>query len=197
MTFCFCFSFYIRVLFLPTDGAPILLTSNVAMQLADFLSPTLLLRIWKLGFCTQLHGLSFTTFFRRLSNMGPCIFLICDTQKTVRGAYFILLFIVQQKNRMCCSFLARFVRFPYAKRRTIMVPVRNGLTLATRGKKKKRHFLFPNAGECFVFTFKRPETCTSSEDKTDDMDASAFRIAKYATAPLPDTLENVKVGGRQ
>lgn len=68
-------------------NAPLLLTESVANELSNYLPPSLLLRTWKLGFCTQLHGLSFSTFFRRLGGLGPCVIFISDTRGTLFGGF--------------------------------------------------------------------------------------------------------------
>ncbi|PHJ18000.1 tld protein, partial [Cystoisospora suis] len=69
------------------QGAPALLNNNVVSQLAVHLPLMLTMKKWYLAFCHKLHGISLNTFYRRCSNIGPCVLLIQDGKGVLFGAF--------------------------------------------------------------------------------------------------------------
>ncbi|CDJ44478.1 hypothetical protein, conserved, partial [Eimeria tenella] len=45
------------------------------------------LKRWELAFCLKLHGISFQTFFRRVSHSGGCVIAVEDSEGVVFGAF--------------------------------------------------------------------------------------------------------------
>eukprot|EP00921_Rhytidocystis_pertsovi_P018931 GHVQ01029985.1.p1 GENE.GHVQ01029985.1~~GHVQ01029985.1.p1 ORF type:complete len:852 (+),score=155.43 GHVQ01029985.1:468-3023(+) len=71
---------------IPEGGAQ-LLTSHIASEISNYLPPTLAIKSWKLAFCPKLHGVSFSTFYRNVSDRGACVLLVKDTKGTVFGGF--------------------------------------------------------------------------------------------------------------
>ncbi|KAJ1606739.1 Oxr1p like TLDc domain-containing protein [Cryptosporidium canis] len=56
-------------------------------EITSYLPIVLALRRWQLAFCSKLHGVSFGSFYRRVSNKGPSILVVRDTNGVVFGAF--------------------------------------------------------------------------------------------------------------
>ncbi|KJP88605.1 hypothetical protein AK88_01685 [Plasmodium fragile] len=69
------------------NGAVKLLTKEMTKQINYYLPPTLSIKIWKLAFCSSIHGVSFKTLYRSVSNKGSVILLICDMENVLFGCF--------------------------------------------------------------------------------------------------------------
>lgn len=69
------------------EGASKLVTDSIAAQITSYLPPTIAIRTWKLAFCPKLHGISFSTFYRNVSDRGSCVLLVRDTKGTIFGGF--------------------------------------------------------------------------------------------------------------
>ncbi|GAB65771.1 TLD domain-containing protein [Plasmodium cynomolgi strain B] len=69
------------------NGAVKLLSKEMTKQINYYLPPTLSIKIWKLVFCSSIHGVSFKTLYRSVSNKGSVILLICDMENVLFGCF--------------------------------------------------------------------------------------------------------------
>ncbi|EUD68020.1 hypothetical protein C922_01632 [Plasmodium inui San Antonio 1] len=69
------------------NGAVKLLSKEMTKQINYYLPPTLSIKIWKLVFCSSIHGVSFKTLYRSVSNKGSVIMLICDMENILFGCF--------------------------------------------------------------------------------------------------------------
>lgn len=69
------------------DGAVKLLNKCMSKQINYYLPPTISIKIWKLAFCTSIHGISFKTLYRNVKNKGYVLLIICDMNNILFG-YF-------------------------------------------------------------------------------------------------------------
>ncbi|SOV14153.1 TLD domain-containing protein [Plasmodium gaboni] len=70
------------------NGAVKLLNKEMTKQINYYLPPTLSIKIWKLAFCSSIHGVSFKTLYRSVYNKGSVILLIYDMNNVLFG-YFL------------------------------------------------------------------------------------------------------------
>ncbi|CAD2103021.1 TLD domain-containing protein [Plasmodium vinckei] len=64
-----------------------LLTKDISKQINYYLPPTLSIKVWKLAFCSSIHGVSFKTLYRSVANKGSIILLIYDTNNVLFGCF--------------------------------------------------------------------------------------------------------------
>ncbi|KAH8584096.1 Oxr1p like TLDc domain containing [Cryptosporidium sp. chipmunk genotype I] len=69
------------------EGAKKILNEGMVDEITSYLPIVLALRRWQLSFCSKLHGVSFGSFYRRVSNKGPSILVVRDTNGVVFGAF--------------------------------------------------------------------------------------------------------------
>ncbi|OII71313.1 uncharacterized protein cubi_01788 [Cryptosporidium ubiquitum] len=69
------------------EGAKKILNESMVDEITSYLPIVLALRRWQLSFCSKLHGVSFSSFYRRVSNRGPSILVVRDTNGVVFGAF--------------------------------------------------------------------------------------------------------------
>ncbi|KAF7457226.1 TLD protein [Cryptosporidium felis] len=69
------------------EGAKKILNENMVDEITSYLPIVLALRRWQLSFCSKLHGISFGSFYRKVSNKGPSILVVRDTNGVVFGAF--------------------------------------------------------------------------------------------------------------
>lgn len=69
------------------NGAVKLLNKEMTKQINYYLPPTLSIKIWKMAFCSSIHGVSFKTLYRSVSNKGSVILLICDMDNVLFGCF--------------------------------------------------------------------------------------------------------------
>ncbi|CRG96745.1 TLD domain-containing protein [Plasmodium gallinaceum] len=70
------------------NGSAKLLSKEMTKQINYYLPPTLSIKIWKLAFCSSIHGVSFKTLYRNVFNKGSVILLIYDMNNVLFG-YFL------------------------------------------------------------------------------------------------------------
>ncbi|CRG99408.1 TLD domain-containing protein [Plasmodium relictum] len=70
------------------NGSVKLLNKQMTKQINYYLPPTLSIKIWKLAFCSSIHGVSFKTLYRSVYNKGSVILLIYDMDNVLFG-YFL------------------------------------------------------------------------------------------------------------
>ncbi|SCN59683.1 TLD domain-containing protein [Plasmodium chabaudi chabaudi] len=64
-----------------------LLTKDMSKQINYYLPPTLSIKVWKLAFCSSIHGVSFKTLYRSVANKGSIILLIHDINNVLFGCF--------------------------------------------------------------------------------------------------------------
>ncbi|CDU17599.1 TLD domain-containing protein [Plasmodium yoelii] len=64
-----------------------LLTKDISKQINYYLPPTLSIKVWKLAFCSSIHGVSFKTLYRSVANKGSIILLISDMNNVLFGCF--------------------------------------------------------------------------------------------------------------
>ncbi|KEG01814.1 TLD domain-containing protein [Plasmodium vinckei vinckei] len=64
-----------------------LLTKDMSKQINYYLPPTLSIKVWKLAFCSSIHGVSFKTLYRSVANKGSIILLIYDINNVLFGCF--------------------------------------------------------------------------------------------------------------
>ncbi|SCO71953.1 TLD domain-containing protein [Plasmodium vivax] len=69
------------------SGAVKLLSKEMTKQINYYLPPTLSIKIWKMAFCSSIHGVSFKTLYRSVANKGSVILLICDMENVLFGCF--------------------------------------------------------------------------------------------------------------
>ncbi|ANQ07349.1 Uncharacterized protein PCOAH_00017210 [Plasmodium coatneyi] len=69
------------------NGAVKLLSKEMTKQINYYLPPTLSIKIWKMVFCSSIHGVSFKTLYRSVTNKGSVILLICDMDNVLFGCF--------------------------------------------------------------------------------------------------------------
>lgn len=69
------------------EGAKKILNESMVDEITSYLPIVLALRRWQLSFCSKLHGVSFGSFYSRVSNKGPSILVVRDTNGVVFGAF--------------------------------------------------------------------------------------------------------------
>lgn len=69
------------------EGARKILNESMVDEITSYLPIVLALRRWQLSYCSKLHGISFGSFYRRVSDKGPSILVVRDTDGVVFGAF--------------------------------------------------------------------------------------------------------------
>lgn len=69
-------------------GSIKLLNKATAKQINYYLPPRISIKIWKLAFCTSMHGISFKTLYRSVNDKGCVLLLIYDMNNVMFG-YFM------------------------------------------------------------------------------------------------------------
>ncbi|OEH77162.1 hypothetical protein cyc_05553 [Cyclospora cayetanensis] len=68
-------------------GAATFVSPHIAAQICMHLPLMISMKRWHLAFCLKLHGISFQTFFRRVSHSGGCVIAVEDSEGVVFGAF--------------------------------------------------------------------------------------------------------------
>ncbi|GAW80261.1 TLD domain-containing protein [Plasmodium gonderi] len=76
------------------NGSVRLLNKEITKQINYYLPPTLSIKIWKMAFCSSIHGVSFKTLYRSVSNKGSVILLIYDMHNVLFGCFL---------DKLCCD----------------------------------------------------------------------------------------------
>ncbi|KAH7649744.1 Oxr1p like TLDc domain containing [Cryptosporidium bovis] len=69
------------------EGARKILNESMVDEITSYLPIVLALRRWQLSYCSKLHGISFGSFYRKVSGKGPSILVVRDTDGVVFGAF--------------------------------------------------------------------------------------------------------------
>ncbi|SBS92661.1 TLD domain-containing protein [Plasmodium ovale curtisi] len=69
------------------SGCVKLLSKEMTKEINYYLPPTLSIKIWKLAFCSSIHGVSFKTLYRSVLNKGSVILLIYDMDNVLFGCF--------------------------------------------------------------------------------------------------------------
>ncbi|KAH8741521.1 Oxr1p like TLDc domain containing protein [Cryptosporidium ryanae] len=69
------------------EGARKILNESMVDEITSYLPIVLALRRWQLSYCSKLHGISFGSFYRKVSGKGPSILVVRDADGVVFGAF--------------------------------------------------------------------------------------------------------------
>ncbi|EEA05022.1 TLD domain-containing protein [Cryptosporidium muris RN66] len=69
------------------NGARQVLNEQMINEISSYLPIVLALRRWQLSYCTKLHGISFGSFYRLVSEKGPSILVVRDSDGVIFGAF--------------------------------------------------------------------------------------------------------------
>ncbi|EAK88142.1 Oxr1p like TLDc domain containing protein [Cryptosporidium parvum Iowa II] len=140
------------------EGAKKILNEGMVDEITSYLPIVLALRRWQLSFCSKLHGVSFGSFYRRVSNKGPSILVVRDTNGVVFGAF------ISESIRNSTNYYGTGEMFVFTYKQLSTIDTKNPT------EKTEFNYLEPSKSNC--------DLRTSMKDCFTEFAVSEYRLAR-------------------